>query len=674
MQRSAGQHPRRVLILSADIGGGHDATGRALQERAERLWPGSVVRWADTLDVMGRWVGPAFRRIYTTNVELTPWLYEFFYAALWRHRWFTRAAKRFVGAWAGRRLAPVLEAFEPDVVLSTYPLGSAGLAWLRARRGLGVPAGAWVSDFAPHPLWVYPELDLTFVAHPAAVPLASVAAPGARVDVCEPPVAGRYHPGDPDAARRSFGLDPRRPVVLVSCGSLGFGAVQEAVRALAEGVPAVTVVAVCGRNERLRQRLSRWPHPPGRLRVLGWVDRMPELLQSADLLITNAGGATALEAVAAGVDIVMYRPIAAHGAANAALMTACGLAETCAGPAQLVSWVRARLNGPAPGAVVRPGGRPDLGLAALLDAAAATAAAAPGPVRRRPSWPMRAQDAFFLYVESASVPQQIGAVIDLGRRPDGRSIGAEDVVRLLAGRLGEFTALRRRPVHRGRWRRPGWVVEPVPDPAAHVQARALAAHGETLPDAAATARADAAVDEFWSGPLPRDGPPWRVLVLTGLPLGQTRLVVAMHHSLADGLSAVRALQRLLTDAAEARAPATTRRAMPAARPGATLPDWLRRGRTVWGGLARLAGSGTAPATAWNRSASSGGRRLLRATVATADLARLARLCRAHPSEVACAVVSEAVRRTWPGESIPARLRAMFAVALDLRARGRRRRS
>src|SRR5690242_113586 len=93
LRGGGGMAARRVLLVSADIGGGHDATGRALQERIRQLWPGSVVRWVDTLAVMGRGVGPAFRRTYITNVELTPWLYEFFYASLWRHRWFADASK-----------------------------------------------------------------------------------------------------------------------------------------------------------------------------------------------------------------------------------------------------------------------------------------------------------------------------------------------------------------------------------------------------------------------------------------------------------------------------------------------------------------------------------------------------------------------------------------------------
>ena len=124
------------------MGAGHNATAAALEREIEQRWPGSQVTRVDTLDVMGAAAGPLLRRIYITNVESTPWLYELFYASLWRHLWFAEASKRLTGSWAGRRLAPIISSVDPDFIVSIYPLGSSGLAWLRRRRGLTVPVGA----------------------------------------------------------------------------------------------------------------------------------------------------------------------------------------------------------------------------------------------------------------------------------------------------------------------------------------------------------------------------------------------------------------------------------------------------------------------------------------------------------------------------------------------------
>ncbi|MFD2415289.1 MGDG synthase family glycosyltransferase [Amycolatopsis pigmentata] len=336
----------RVLVVSAAMGEGHNATGRALEDAAVRLWPGASVTWLDTLEVMGAGVGPVFRWIYVSNVQTTPWLYEFFYRSLWRYRWFAEASKRFVGAWAGRRLARRVAAIRPDLVISTYPLGTAGLEWLRRHGRLPVPAGAWISDFAPHPFWVYGDIDLNLVMHQCAVRPALRCVPGAPVAVSAPPVRGDFQPGDAEAARAKLGLPAGAFIALVSCGSLGFGDVEDAATELLGAHPDVVPVVVCGRNESLRRRLAPLAEREPRLRLLGWTDEMPAYTVAADVVVTNAGGATGLEALACGRPVLMHRPIAAHGKANAALMAEAGLAVVCARDGELAAAVRALIADP----------------------------------------------------------------------------------------------------------------------------------------------------------------------------------------------------------------------------------------------------------------------------------------------------------------------------------------
>jgi len=52
------RHPAQILLVTADMGGGHNATARALQEQATALLPQAEIRWVDTLDAMG----PAWAR------------------------------------------------------------------------------------------------------------------------------------------------------------------------------------------------------------------------------------------------------------------------------------------------------------------------------------------------------------------------------------------------------------------------------------------------------------------------------------------------------------------------------------------------------------------------------------------------------------------------------------
>jgi UDP-N-acetylglucosamine:LPS N-acetylglucosamine transferase len=322
------------------MGAGHNATGHALEEAAGVVWPGVKVEWVQTLRVMGPGVGPLLRHLYATNVEYTPWLYEFFYDQLRKRRWFADASKRVIGSWAGRRMQDLIAAGPPDAIISTYPLGTAGVAWLRAHRGLRTPIGAWVSDFAPHPFWVFREVDLTMVMHEVAVPVAEHLVPGAHVTVSAPPVMAHFHPLAREDAHHALGIPEGAFVAVISGGSLGFGDVVAAAETVVDAAPETVAIVVCGHNEHLRRHLLREGDRGGRLRALAWVDEMPRLYAAADVVITNAGGATALEALACGRAVLMYRPIAAHGKANAVLMEEAGLARVYDHPDQLRDAVR----------------------------------------------------------------------------------------------------------------------------------------------------------------------------------------------------------------------------------------------------------------------------------------------------------------------------------------------
>jgi UDP-N-acetylglucosamine:LPS N-acetylglucosamine transferase len=102
-------------------------------------------------------------------------------------------------------------------------------------------------------------------------------------------------------------------------------------------------VLLCGRDERLRRRAGS---VPGAV-ALGWVDDLPELMAHARLLIDNAAGQTAVQALAAGVPVIGYRPIAGHGVTGVRAMAAEGVTAWAGSIGDLVARVRELV---APGA------------------------------------------------------------------------------------------------------------------------------------------------------------------------------------------------------------------------------------------------------------------------------------------------------------------------------------
>jgi len=347
MTGSTSLAPRRVLIVSAGIGEGHNAAGRALAEAAPRAWPGCEVGWLDALDAAGYRFARLARRFYVTQVRSTPAAYDYFYFAMWRHPWYLNSTRDGMGALFGRRMAAPVRAFAPDVIMSTYPLASAGLSWLRRRGLLDSRVGAWVPAFSPHPSWLYPALDRTYVMHSEAVRVAVRAEPGMSLAVGALPVRDGFAPAsaaDQAAARVRLGLAPDGFTVLVSTGSLGFGRVERTVAAILAAGPQVRAIVTCGRNQGLQRQLAARGWPPGRLRVTGWTDDMPTLMAAADVVVSNGGGGTALEAMATGRPVLITDPVPGHGRDNGRLMAAAGLALLAPTPASLTATV-ARLAG-----------------------------------------------------------------------------------------------------------------------------------------------------------------------------------------------------------------------------------------------------------------------------------------------------------------------------------------
>jgi UDP-N-acetylglucosamine:LPS N-acetylglucosamine transferase len=306
------------------------------------LWPAARVR---ELESVGRGRDRLLSTSYAVTMRLAPALYGLGYDALVRRPGLARFFKRLSGARVAATLAPLLAAERPDLVVSTHPMVSGGLARLRRRGALPGRAVAVVTDAAVHPFWVWPELDETWTLLPGSRDQAVAIAPAADVRVAAPAVAPAFHPRDRSAARAAAGLPADRFVVLVTGGSLGFGGLERVVDAVLGAGERVQAVVLCGRNERLRSRLRARGLPVDRLLARGWTDRVPELVAAADLVLTTAGGMIASEALAGGRPVLFATPVPGHGRAGAALTAAAGLAVVCPTPADVTAAVR-RLQEP----------------------------------------------------------------------------------------------------------------------------------------------------------------------------------------------------------------------------------------------------------------------------------------------------------------------------------------
>jgi 1,2-diacylglycerol 3-beta-galactosyltransferase len=299
----------RIAILMAHTGGGHLSAARSLAEALEGRARVTIISLVDDyVDFPWNTMSVA----YGPWVNYAPWLYHLIYRAFAsrkRVEFTYRAAYPLVR----REVSAAFAKDWPDIVVTVHPLQTQ--IPLRALRELGNPAPfvTVVTDPVTPPLaWFCPDMDLTVVAtEPAKRTAIECGVPADRIRVLGLPVrkafAGIWGRSKP-VARSQMGLDPERPLALLTGGGAGIGKLLPLARAvarrLAKSAHGAQMAIIAGRNQILQKQLQSqpWPVP---VKVLGFVEDMPNWLAAADLLITKAGPGTLAEATCAGLPVII---------------------------------------------------------------------------------------------------------------------------------------------------------------------------------------------------------------------------------------------------------------------------------------------------------------------------------------------------------------------------------
>jgi UDP-N-acetylglucosamine:LPS N-acetylglucosamine transferase len=173
-----------------------------------------------------------------------------------------------------------------------------------------------MTEFAPHRQWLHAGNDM-YLCHAEEIAARIRQALGCAAVGCGPLVDPRFRrpPASGTAHWRSRLSGDGKPIVLLSTGAWGVGSSLAKTAALLDTAGYVPAV-LCGGNRRLRRRLSARTG----VVALPWVDDMPALMGASRALVDNAAGQTALQALAAGLPVIGYRPIPGHGTDGARYM------------------------------------------------------------------------------------------------------------------------------------------------------------------------------------------------------------------------------------------------------------------------------------------------------------------------------------------------------------------
>lgn len=300
----------KILILSASFGDGHNSAARhlaqALEEQAETLV-------ADPCHIgnprINAFLCKAYREITTYTPKIWAWMYRS------TDRQDFSQPLPFL-AKTEDAVANLLNRFEPDLVVNTYPL----YPYMVDRQfsiGRRVPIITIVTDSIEiNAAWTRSPSDYFLITDDhTREGLITSNLPKEKMNITGFPVSPRF-----ESLEKVAPNDPLNPFRILFFPTARSPHVIDIMKAALSHENHITVIL--GRNVR---RLYRKLQPlkksfPGRIHIKGWTRKVPELLSSHHLVIGKAGGATVHEAIAAQCPMLVHQIVPGQEEGNIELL------------------------------------------------------------------------------------------------------------------------------------------------------------------------------------------------------------------------------------------------------------------------------------------------------------------------------------------------------------------
>jgi processive 1,2-diacylglycerol beta-glucosyltransferase len=314
--------PKRVLVLSASVGAGHLRAAQAVELALRQLDPAADVRNVDVLE----FTNAAFRRVYGRPyldlVNKAPHVLGYFYDLMDRATSPQRKADRLRLAVEKLNMIRFLRFLksEPwEIIVNTHFLPAELIASLRSKGQLETPHFTVTTDFETHRLWVNQPCDHYFSAtDEGAAYLTHWGVPTGDVTVSGIPIHPAFsQPKDRAACLAQHGLLGDRPIVLQLSGGFGVGPIEKIFQGILQIDVPLEVIVVAGRNEQVTAQLEQVVVPGcHRAKILGFTDKIDELMAVADIVVSKPGGLTTSEVLASGAAMAVINPIPGQESRN----------------------------------------------------------------------------------------------------------------------------------------------------------------------------------------------------------------------------------------------------------------------------------------------------------------------------------------------------------------------
>ena len=342
---------KKVLIMSASTGGGHNRAARAIKEELESRTIDNMsieCEIVDSLKLVNNTMDKVISRGYEKSALYTPKAY----GSVYRFSETTIASKNEfktnpLTSLMARKFKHLLNESTPDLIIGTHPFPMIALSTLKKNNNIHSlsrsesfykstkvdipPMISVLTDYTTHSTWIQNEIDYYIVGHEYVKELLVYeGVDSEKVKAFGIPVEKSFlSHRDRETVLTELGLSPEKLTVLLMGGSFGAGNIKETLEDLIAIDRDFQILVITGRNEHLKDKLSKMLESTihnKNICLLGYTNKMNDILASIDVLISKPGGLTTTEALLNDVPMIVPYFIPGQEEENLDFLTNCGAA------------------------------------------------------------------------------------------------------------------------------------------------------------------------------------------------------------------------------------------------------------------------------------------------------------------------------------------------------------
>ncbi len=309
---------KKVLILTAGFGEGHNTAARNLRDALELISDDAKVEVLDLFESSYGAFNTLAKNVRQGVAQYAPRIWGGIHSVLDNPAFLENRLTGF--ARLKNALGDILHETQPDCVVSVYPVYAHVIQELfRDYSERPFKLITMITDsITVNPAWHRAASDLYCVANePTASVLKAARIPEAQIRVTGFPVSHLFTAAPAARLDPPVYGEPRRILCIINTGKKKAG---KMINRLLE-IPDTLLTVTVGRDAELKSRLLELTRDQaGRVRVLGWTNQMPQLMLESHLVIGAAGGALVPEAIAARCPMIVNQVIPGQEEGNAQLI------------------------------------------------------------------------------------------------------------------------------------------------------------------------------------------------------------------------------------------------------------------------------------------------------------------------------------------------------------------